>query len=134
MGMSYATQVQGQTELNRLYSEDLPVHEWYRFVLSYPPHLVRSIFQRFGMTPASRVLDPFCGTGTTLVEAKKCGIPSVGLEANPVVQYAARTKVDWSVDPQELTEHAQAVAAEALRSVDDTSLEGLPLFTDGTPE
>lgn len=134
MGMSYATQTQGRTELNRLYHEDLPVHEWYRFVLSYPPHLVRDFFQRFGMTPASCVLDPFCGTGTTLVEAKKCGIPSVGLEANPVVQYAARTKVDWSAQSQELTAHAQAVAAEALRHFDDTALESLPLFTDGKSE
>ncbi len=132
--MSYATQDRGQAELNRPYNEDLPVHEWYRFVLSYPPHLVRDFLQRFRMTPTSRVLDPFCGTGTTLVEAKKYGIPSVGLEANPVVQYAAHAKTDWSAHPQELTEHAQAVAAEALRHIDDTSLEVPPLLIDKKSE
>lgn len=132
--MPYATQEPGKTELNRLYAEDLPVHEWYRFVLSYPPHLVRDYLQRFGMTPEGRVLDPFCGTGTTLVEAKKCGIPSVGLEANPVAHYAASTKSTWSVAPQELYEHAQAVALETLSHIDDAPYEGLPLFAEDRHE
>ena len=132
--MSYATQERNQTELNRLYSEDLPVHEWYRFVLSYPPHLVRDHLQRFGATPTSLVLDPFCGTGTTLVEAKKRSIPSVGLEANPVVHYAARAKVDWTVDPQSLLQHARAVAQEALEQTDDERLEASPLFPGELPK
>lgn len=132
--MPYATQEPGKTELNRPYAEDLPVHEWYRFVLSYPPHLVRDYLQRFGMTSARRVLDPFCGTGTTLVEAKKCGILSVGLEANPVAHYAASTKVNWSVEPQELYNHAQAVALEALSHIDDAPYEGLLPFAEDQPE
>ena len=28
-------------EVNKLAIEDRPAHDWYRFVLSYPPHLVR---------------------------------------------------------------------------------------------
>ena len=40
--MVYAVQTKAGEELNRIYEEDLPVHEWYRFVLSYPPHLVRA--------------------------------------------------------------------------------------------
>jgi hypothetical protein len=27
--------------INALQKEDLPIHGWYRFVLSFPPHLVR---------------------------------------------------------------------------------------------
>jgi hypothetical protein len=45
------------------------------------------------------VLDPFCGTGTTLVECKKQGIPSVGIEANPVLAFASQVKDDWTADP-----------------------------------
>jgi DNA modification methylase len=45
---------------------------------------VRDYIERFGLTSRQRVLDPFCGTGTTLVERKKLGIPSVGVEANPM--------------------------------------------------
>src|ERR1044071_4618182 len=88
---------------NRVYAEDAAAHEWYRFVLSYPPHLVRDYVQRFGLSDRHRVLDPFCGTGTTLVECKKLGIESVGVEANPMAHFASRVKVDWSPPPKELS-------------------------------
>ena len=36
------------TDRNKVRSEDRAVHEWYRFVLSFPPHLVQTYLQRFG--------------------------------------------------------------------------------------
>src|SRR5579859_6821520 len=98
---------------NRLATEDRAVHAWYRFVLSFPPHLVRKYFGLFGLTENSVVLDPFCGTGTTLVEAKKLGIASVGFEANPMAVLASRTKVNWSVDANLLRSEAHRIASEA---------------------
>jgi hypothetical protein len=70
--MSYAIARRRGTngELNKLYPGDEVVHGWYRFVLSFPPHLVRDYIQQFGLTSNHRVPDPFCGTGTTLVESK----------------------------------------------------------------
>ena len=38
---------------NKLLSEDRQAHDWYRFVLSYPPHLVRDYLQRFEMSRAA---------------------------------------------------------------------------------
>jgi hypothetical protein len=84
------------TTANRLDVEDRAVHDWYRFVLSFPPHLVRDYLERFDLGPEHRVLDPFCGTGTTLVECKKCGVQSVGVEANPMAHFASQVKLDWS--------------------------------------
>ncbi len=98
------------SEINQLRYEDRAAHDWYRFVLSFPPHLVRVYLQQFGVNSSSQVLDPFCGTGTTLVECKKFGIPSVGVEANPVAHFASQVKVDWSPDPDSLIEHACQVA------------------------
>lgn len=60
---------------NKLRPEDRAGHDWYRFVLSFPPHFVRDRLAEFGLGPGSHVLDPFCGTGTTLVECKKLGSP-----------------------------------------------------------
>src|SRR5437868_8325558 len=80
---------------NKLAEEDRPVHAWYRFVLSFPPHLVRDYFKRFSLDAHSTVLDPFCGTGTTIVEAKKQGIRSYGIEANPMAMFASTVKTDW---------------------------------------
>ncbi|MDR7455874.1 MAG: DNA methyltransferase [Armatimonadota bacterium] len=109
-------------EANRLLPEDRPVHQWYRFVLSFPPHLVREYVQRFALGASHRVLDPFCGTGTTLVECKKLGIPSVGVEAHPMAHFASQVKVDWTPDPDGLVEHAAEVAEATLAQL---SREGI---------
>ena len=55
-------------EDNKLRLEDRAAHDWYRFVLSFPAHLVRDYLDRFELEKSQRVLDTFCGTGTTLVE------------------------------------------------------------------
>ena len=104
-------------EANRLLPEDRAAHDWYRFVLSYPPHLVREYMQRFGLGARHQVLDPFSGTGTTIVECKKLGIPAVGTEANHMAQFAGRVKVNWRPDPEGLVAHAERVAEAALRQL-----------------
>ena len=117
--------------LNKMRAEDRTVHDWYRFVLSFPPHLVQDYLGRFGMRSPSTVLDPFCGTGTTLVECKKLGISSVGIESNPMAHFASSVKVAWSVDPQSLLEYSSEVAESAriaLESQGGDAWHGLPLF------
>jgi DNA modification methylase len=108
---------------NRVYVEDAAAHGWYRFVLSYPPHLVRDYLQRFGIGEGRRVLDPFCGTGTTVVESKKLGVASVGIEANAMAHFASTVKVDWTPPPDGLSEHARRVAASALARLDAEGID-----------
>ena len=103
----------GVREDNKLRRDDRAAHQWYRFVLSFPPHLVRDYIDKFGLDSRHRVLDPFCGTGTTVVECKKLGIPAVGLEPNPVACFASRTKLQWNIDPEKLLRHARKVAETA---------------------
>ena len=103
--------------MNTLLACDAPAHDWYRFVLSFPPHLVRDYVSRFDLGADAVVLDPFCGTGTTLVELKKLGIASIGVEAMPMSRFAAGTKTDWSPDPDALASHANLVAEKAVASL-----------------
>jgi hypothetical protein len=103
-----------RADVNRLDSADRAAHDWYRFVLSFPPHLVREYLARFGVDGNATVLDPFCGTGTTLVECKKNGIPSIGIEAHPVSYFASVTKLNWSPDPDELECVTTSIATNAL--------------------
>jgi len=121
-------------ESNKLKAADFAAHHWYRFVLSFPPHLVRDYIERFNLNSYHCILDPFCGTGTTLVECKKLGITSVGVESNPMACFASRVKVNWHVDPDSLMRHAQKIADLALErfeadGIDDE--EPLPLFHTG---
>lgn len=113
---------------NRLAREDAAAHEWYRFVLSFPPHLVRDYLERFQIGPGQRVLDPFCGTGTTLVECKKLGVPSVGLEGNPMAHFASQVKVDWSPEPERLVARAEAIAHEVRTALEEEGIDDEGLF------
>lgn len=120
--------------LNRLLPEDRPAHDWFRFVLSFPPHLVRECLKRFGIGRNERVLDPFCGTGTTLVECKKLGIPSLGLEANPMAALASQVKTDWTPQPRGLRRAAEGIAEAAESTLAEEGLpsEVSPLFSSST--
>lgn len=84
--------------VNALRKEDIPVHGWYRFVLSFPPHLVRQYIKAFKLDNNDLLLDPFCGTGTTLVESKKNRIPSIGCDPHPFAALVSRVKTNWSLD------------------------------------
>ncbi len=116
-------------DINALQPEDFAAHDWYRFVLSFPPHLVREFTIRFGLDGSHRLLDPFCGTGTTLVEAKKLGIPSFGLETVAVSRLAANTKTNWAIDPDQLAAHAQQVARKTLRLLASQGITDAPMVT-----
>jgi len=100
---------------NKLASQDRAIHDWYRFVLSFPPHLVQDYIKDFGLNTDSVLLDPFCGTGTTLVEAKLHGIPSIGLEANPIAHFASKVKTSLDVDPSLLRSESKDVAENAQK-------------------
>ncbi len=118
--------------MNRVAVADSAAHDWYRFVLSYPPHLVRHYLDRFGLTPESCVLDPFCGTGTTLVESLKLGIPAVGIEAHPMTHFASTVKTTWSPNPDGLLAHAMMVGEiAAARLLAEGIDDGVLTVTDG---
>lgn len=65
---------------------------------------------------ATRVLDPFCGRGTTLFAARAVGVPSVGIDVNPVAVAIARAKVA-KVSPGAVVRLANQILQEAPCSV-----------------
>lgn len=67
-------------------------HGWHRYVGRFPPHLVRSLLNYFGANSKNTVLDPFSGSGTTLVECRLLGINSIGVEVCPLSALMSRVK------------------------------------------
>ena len=55
------------------------------------PQIARKLLKRYGVE-GGWLLDPYCGTGTSLVEASLFGMHSVGCDINPLVRLIATAK------------------------------------------
>ncbi|WP_420903845.1 RNA methyltransferase [Candidatus Magnetaquiglobus chichijimensis] len=64
------------------------------------------------------VFDPFVGSGTTLLEAQRRGIPSVGVDLNPIACLISRVKT--AKNPVGLLDNAELVNAAAQKNISPT--------------
>lgn len=80
---------------------DTSIHDWYRMVFAYSDQIIYDLGEEFGITEDDLILDPFNGTGTTTLAAKKEGIDSIGTDANPVGVLAGKVKTTWNIDLEE---------------------------------
>ena len=67
-------------------SSIVPVHRWFRYREGFSPAILDKL------NGHQRVFDPFCGCGTTLIEAKKRGGSAVGTDVNPLAVFVAKAK------------------------------------------
>jgi DNA modification methylase len=114
---------------NKLDTQDRAFHDWYRFVLSFPPHLVQDYIHKFELNQKSIILDPFCGTGTTIVEAKLAGMKAIGLEGNPFPHFASSVKTDWNLDADELSARAKQIAEYVTGILKSQGIDDSLLFS-----
>lgn len=77
----------GQSAPKRLILPDADrarlTHYLFRYPAKFHPPVVAALIQGFTL-PGNRILDPFVGSGTTLVEAAKAGRTAVGIDVDPV--------------------------------------------------
>jgi len=100
--------------------------------LSYPPHLVKDYIRDFGLGEQSVILDPFCGTGTTLVEAKLNQIRAIGLETNPFPHFASTVKTDWNIAPDKLRAFAEQVSESTYAELTNQGIDDRLLTSSST--
>lgn len=92
------------------------------------PQLAKSLLNISDLNEGQSVLDPFCGSGTTLLEARLCGYRAVGCDLNPLAAKIARAKVGiLDVDP-DLVLSAVSAVEEELRTPYKNQI-GLDAFT-----
>lgn len=90
-------------------------HGIHPYPAKFIPQIPGSLIDLFHPGDDSAVLDPFCGSGTTLVEATKRGVDSIGIDLHPLATLIAKVKTTpLSQDP---TSHAREVLGQAKERV-----------------
>lgn len=79
-----------------------------KFIESIP----RTILKEIKYPNNTAVLDPFCGSGTTLYEASKLGIHSFGIDLNPIACLISKVRNDGL--PDEFLNHADNLLETAI--------------------
>lgn len=78
--------------VNTSVSKKEPFHRWIRYREGYAGELVKEILRRFPIQNDQAVLDPMCGSGSTMVACNEIGVHSVGLDVNPFAVLSTEAK------------------------------------------
>lgn len=73
----------------------LPIHRWIRYSAGFSAEWVENLISKEFADRKPVILDPFAGSGTTLIAAEKAGVYSIGLESHPFVYRLASAKLRW---------------------------------------
>lgn len=69
--------------VNTSISKKQPYHRWIRYREGYSGELVKEMLKRFPVNQLDFVVDPMCGSGSTIVACNELGLSSLGLDVNP---------------------------------------------------
>jgi hypothetical protein len=69
------------------------VHGLHEYKGKFNPQIARAILNIFGLPQGAKIFDPFCGSGTSLVECAHLGMSAVGTDINPLAVFIANAKL-----------------------------------------
>lgn len=77
----------------RVQSTRYSAHGLHEYKGKFNPQVVRAVGNMLGLERGSTILDPFCGSGTTLLECAHAGWSGVGVDLNPLAVFIANAKL-----------------------------------------
>lgn len=78
-------------------------HTIHRFPGKFVPQVARALLMLVEADERSLIVDPFCGSGTSLVEGSLLGIQTVGIDYDPLAVLVSRAKT-IPLSPQQLAD------------------------------
>jgi len=73
-------------------NKKIPVYNWFYYKEGFARELVMQFINEFNINEKTTVLDPFCGSGNTLLACKELGINAIGFDVLPISVFASRVK------------------------------------------
>ena len=87
----------------------MPIHKWYRYTAGFSASWVSELIREELKNGRTRIIDPFAGSGTVLIESEFAGVESYGVEAHPYIYRIARAKLNWNYPAEKFKEGALAL-------------------------
>lgn len=84
----------GKTGHQNRQSTRYGAHGIHEYKGKFNPQIVSSLFNIMKINPGDKIIDPFCGSGTSLVEASYFGLNAQGFDINPLACFISNTKVN----------------------------------------
>lgn len=113
------------------YSDDLnkPFQRWYRYKEGYSVELVEHLIREYAERKEGIILDPFSGSGSTLLAAEDMGYSGIGFEVNPFSYFLSQCKLDnYSKETIESFKAAcENILQQALNKKEDYCLPKLSI-------
>ncbi|TAK65758.1 MAG: hypothetical protein EPO24_02160, partial [Bacteroidetes bacterium] len=78
-------------------SKILPVHSWFQYTQGFSPQIVNYYLNSWNCKPNEIFLDPFVGSGTSLLQCQSKGLKSHGWDISPLSIFLSKVKTT-SVD------------------------------------
>lgn len=94
------------------------IHSWINFYAAYSENFVFHVLDGLGVKPGDVVYDPFVGSGTTGVAAKKIGAAFVGGDLDAFACLLARAKLAVSAKIEKVERYLKVESFSILRSFD----------------
>jgi len=88
-----------------------PIYNWFYYKEGFAPELVWELLERFRVPKGGVVLDPFCGTGTSLLAAAQKGHNAIGFDITPLAVFVSNTKLQQDYDLNLLKEKIDEVSS-----------------------
>lgn len=88
--MNVLTQLKQRADYTHKYNMHSGRHSWLRLTPAYSVKIVEELLAQYDAD--GRVLDPFCGSGTTALCAARRGLPSATTDINPFLIWLAGVK------------------------------------------
>lgn len=90
------------------------LHNWFKYREGFSVELVETLLAEFNIKPAQTILDPFAGSGTTLLQAKLLGINAIGIELLPYCHWVYEAKARaYDYDIYEIVELRDRIASQS---------------------
>lgn len=78
--------------LNYSTEKDNPFQRWYRYKEGFSIQFIEKVFEEYGAKNMKVLMDPFAGSGTTVLAANRMGLQGIGFEVNPFSHFLMQVK------------------------------------------